>query len=163
MGRMLVTVFLASVLAGSAVAEGSRDTSDPKTLALMAALRAANGGPALDRLRGVPRNRNDHPRWHDRHHRDVWRPSRAQDRRHPHAGRQGERRRLRWEPPRLALRPDSKVTKSTDAREIANARSDAYFTLGATNWPERFPATITSPWKGEVGALARGSTLRSAA
>jgi hypothetical protein len=38
--------------------------------------------------------------------------------------------------------PDGKVTKSTDAREIANARSDAYGTLGAYNWPDRFPATF---------------------
>src|SRR5882757_3751056 len=49
MRRLLVTIFLASLLGGSAHAQASRDASDPKARALMAELRAASGGQALDR------------------------------------------------------------------------------------------------------------------
>lgn len=49
MWRKLATISLASLLGVSAYAQASRDTSNPKARALMAACRAANGGPALDK------------------------------------------------------------------------------------------------------------------
>ena len=49
MWRMLVTIFLASLLGVSAYAQASSDTSDPKARALMAECRVASGGQALDK------------------------------------------------------------------------------------------------------------------
>lgn len=141
MRRMLVTIFLASLLGGSAHARASGDTSDPKARALMAAFRAASGGQALDK----------HAAFHETG--TILRDGKAGTYEmyadlhtlrtagiHTLEGKVGGGGfdgTTVWH-----LGADGKVTKSTDAKEIANARSDAYFTIAAYNWPERFPATF---------------------
>jgi hypothetical protein len=136
MWRMLVTIFLASL---PTYAHASSDTSDPKARALMAEFRAASGGPALDK----------HAAFHETG--TIIRDGKAGTYEmygDLHALRTAGIHTLEgkvggggfdgttvWH-----LGPDGKVTKSTDAKEIANARSDAYFTISAYNWPDRFPA-----------------------
>jgi hypothetical protein len=141
MWRSFAIIFLASVLAGSAVAEGSCDPSDPKALALMAALRAANGRPALDRHAALHETgtvirdgmAGTYEMYGDLH---TLRTAGIHTLEGKVSGG-GFDGTTAWH-----YGPDGKVTKSTDAREIANARSDAYGTLGAYNWPDRFPATF---------------------
>jgi hypothetical protein len=137
MWRMLVTIFLASSLGGSA--QASSNASDPKARALMAEFRVASGGQALDK----------HMAFHETG--TIIRDGKAGTYEmygDLHALRTAGIHTLEgkvggggfdgtavWH-----LGPDGKVTRSTDAKEIANAKSDAYFTIGAYNWPERFPA-----------------------
>ena len=139
MWRMLVTVFLASLLEGSVYAQASSDTSDPKARALMAELRVARGGQALDKhvafhetgtiIRdGVAGTYEMYADLHALRTAGIH----TLDGKVGGGGFDGT---TAWH-----LGPDGKVTKSTDAKEIANAKSDAYFTIGAYNWPERFPA-----------------------
>ena len=139
MWRMLATIFLASLLGASAYARASSDTSDPKARALMAECRIASGGQALD----------EHAAFHETG--TIIRDGKAGTYEmygDLHALRTAGIHTLEgkvggggfdgtavWH-----LGPDGKVTTSTDAGEIANARSDAYFTISAYNWPERFPA-----------------------
>ncbi|HEX3942601.1 MAG TPA: hypothetical protein VHW69_00800 [Rhizomicrobium sp.] len=141
MWRMLATISLASLLALSAHAQPSTNTSDPKARALMAALRVASGGKALDK--------------HDAFHETgtIIRDGKAGTYEmygglhalrtagiHTLEGKVGGGGfdgTTAWH-----FGPDGKVMKSTNVKEVANARSDAYFTLGAYNWPERFPATF---------------------
>jgi hypothetical protein len=148
MWRRLVTISLAGVFGISAYAQASRDTSDPKALALMAECRIASGGQALDK----------HAAFHETG--TIIRDGKAGTYEmygDLHALRTAGIHTLEgnvggggfdgttvWH-----LGPDGKVTKSTNAKEIANARSDAYFTISAYNWPERFPATFR--YVGSVG------------
>lgn len=141
MWRLLAIVSLVGLLGGSAYAQASGNASDQKALALMAALRAASGGKALD----------GHAAFHEtgtiirdgmtgtyEMYADLHAVRTAGI--HTLEGRVGGGGFdgvTAWH-----RGPDGKAVKSTDAREIANARSDAYFTIGGYNWPERFPATF---------------------
>ncbi|MGH6871831.1 MAG: hypothetical protein ACREHE_10015 [Rhizomicrobium sp.] len=141
MWRMLATISMAGLLGVSAYAQAPRDASDAKAQALMAACRAASGGQALDK----------HMAFHETG--TIIRDGKAgtyEMYADLHALRTAGIHTLggqvagggfdgttAWH-----LGPDGKVTTSTDAKEIANARSDAYFTIAAYNWPERFPATF---------------------
>jgi len=139
MRRMLVTILLASLSGVSAYAQTSNDTSDPKARALMAELRIASGGQALDRHAAFHETgtivrdgkAGTYEMYADLHALRTAGIHTLEGR----VGGGGFDGTTVWH-----LGPDGKVTKSTDAKEIANARSDAYFTIGAYNWPDRFPA-----------------------
>ncbi|HEY2068651.1 MAG TPA: hypothetical protein VGG48_03775 [Rhizomicrobium sp.] len=141
MWRMLAAISLASLLAVSAYAQASSDNSDPKALALMAACRAASGGHALDKHAAFHETgtilrdgmAGTYEMYADLHALRTAGIHTLEGK----AGGGGFDGTTVWH-----LGPDGKVTKSTDAKEIANARSDAYFTIGAYNWPDRFPATF---------------------
>ncbi len=139
MWRILATFSLASLLGISAYADAPRDASDPKALALMAQLRAANGGQALDKHAAFHETgtiirdgkAGTYEMYADLHTLRTAGIHTLEGR----VGGGGFDGTAVWH-----FGPDGKVTKSTDPKAVANARSDAYGTIGGYNWSERFPA-----------------------
>jgi len=127
-------------LVSGAAARGETG-SDLKALKLMAQLRAASGGASLDRhdafleTGAVVRDgkAGTYEVYGDLHTlRTV--SSHLFDGRARGGGFDGS---AVWR-----RGPDGRVMRSTDPKDVATARSEAYFTIAAYNWPDRFPATF---------------------
>jgi len=142
--RDALTVFLAIIPGASLIMlcpPNAAAATDAKAARLMAELRAASGGPSLGR----------HAAFHEAGtvvrdgktgtyevyadlHSLRYAATHVLDGTPGGSGFDG---RLVWR-----LGPDGKVTTSTDPKAIAEMKAGAYFTAGAMNRPEEFPATF---------------------
>ena len=112
---------------------------DPRADTLMAQYRAASGGPALDRHVAFHETgtivRDGHAGTYEMYgdlHTLRTAGVHTIDGKYGAGGFDGV---TAWR-----IGPDGKVTHSTDPAELRGARTDAYITLSAFNWPDRFPA-----------------------
>jgi hypothetical protein len=141
MKSFVCALLLASVLGGPVCALAPHDSPDAKARRLMAQCRAASGGAALDRHAAFHETgtivRDGKPGTYE-----VYADLHALRTSGIHivdgkVGAGGFDGTTAWRQD-----SDGKITRVTDPKVIANARSEAYFTIGAYNWPDRFPATF---------------------
>lgn len=129
----------AAVAAGAASGEPGAPVPDARAEALMAQYRAASGGAALDRHDAFHETgtvvRDGHAGTYEMYG-DLHALRNAGvhtlDGKYGGGGFDGA---VAWR-----IGPDGKVTSTTDPAALREARTGAYFTLSAFNWPDRFPA-----------------------